>query len=103
DYDLIIMSSKGEHASEFLHGSITEKVVRHSETPVLVLDNHLYHDKIKTVVVPTDLSQFSLEAIPTAFELAHKFNAGIKLLYVMEMHSTGMEFTPVNGVMPTER
>lgn len=89
-YDMIIMSARGGHSSDFLHGSTTEKVVRYSKIPVLSLDNKLHHDKIKTMMVPTDMSDFSLEVIPIAFEMASKFNASLQLYNVLELYNTGV-------------
>jgi len=97
-YDMIIMSSRGEHSSDFLHGSTTEKVVRYSKIPVLSLDNKLHHDKIKTVLVPTDMSEFSLEVIPIAFEMASKFKASIQLFNVLELYNTGIAMNAIDGV-----
>ncbi len=99
DYDLIIMSAKGEDNTDFLHGSVTEKVIRHSEIPVLALDSKIHHEKIKTVSVPTDLSEFSLEVLPMAFQVARKFGANLQLLHVIEPYSLGMEI-PVDGHQP---
>lgn len=96
NYDLIIMSAKGEDNTEFLHGSVTEKVIRYSNTPVMALDNQIHHEKIKTILVPTDLSDFSLEVLPMAFQMARKFGANLQLLHVIELYSVGMEI-PVEG------
>ncbi|MEP1307274.1 MAG: universal stress protein [Balneola sp.] len=96
-YDMIIMSAKGGHSSNFLHGSITEKVVRNSKIPVLALDNQLHHDKINTVMVPTDMSDFSLEVIPMAFEMASKFNATMTLFSVLELYNSGVRMSPEEG------
>mgnify|MGYP003626424458 FL=1 len=96
-YDMIIMSAKGEHSSIFLHGSTTEKVVRNSKVPVLALDNQLHHDKINSVMVPTDMSDFSLEAIPIAFEMASKFKATIHLFSVFELYTSGVRMSPAEG------
>ena len=40
DVDLVVMASSGKHMIDrFLLGSVTEKTVRHSKVPVLVLPN----------------------------------------------------------------
>ena len=41
--------------------------------------------RIKTILVPTDLSEASERAIDYASQLAHKFEATIHLLYVVEI------------------
>lgn len=84
-YDLIIISSRGRGDSLFSRGSVTERLIRLAKTPVLST-NKGYATKIDTIVVPTDGSQVSLEALPMALFLASKNNATIHLLsiYVFE-------------------
>lgn len=40
--------------------------------------------KLKSILVPTDFSDFSLEALDTALELAAQFGADISMVYVVE-------------------
>jgi nucleotide-binding universal stress UspA family protein len=90
DYDMIIMSARGGHSTDFLHGSTTEKVVRNSSIPVLALSNEFHYDKIKTIIVPTDISDFSFEVIPIAFEIANSFNASLSFLNIVELYNSGL-------------
>lgn len=90
NYDMIIMSARGGHSTDFLHGSTTEKVVRNSKIPVLALSNEFHYDKIKTILVPTDISDFSFEVVPVAFEMANKFNASLNFLNIVELYNSGM-------------
>lgn len=82
-YDLILMASRGQHESEFLRGSVTEKVIRFAHTPVLAL-NKAYNPEIKTIVVPIDGSEISMEALPMALLIAAHRKAVIKLLTISE-------------------
>ncbi len=87
DYDLLLMSSKGAHESAFLRGSITEKVIRKSEIPVLALSSKLVSNGFERIVTPIDLSELSFAAVPLAFELAYHFDTTLELLYVNELYS----------------
>ncbi|MDR8390033.1 universal stress protein [Aliifodinibius sp. S!AR15-10] len=69
-YDLIVMAAKGQHESDLLRGSITEKIIRHSRVPVLTMPK-LDTYNVKTILVPTDGSQTSLKALPIAIYLPH--------------------------------
>lgn len=81
DYDLIMIASRGEGNSIFNKGSVTEKLMRISHTPVWsVLKKS--ETAIKTIVVPTDGSDVSIEALPLAHGLAAKYNAKIDLLSI---------------------
>ncbi|MBO6587292.1 MAG: universal stress protein [Gracilimonas sp.] len=96
NYDLVIMSAKGDHFADFFHGSATDKVIRRSKTPVLTLSKKMVSDHINTIVVPCDFSSHSLAAIPLAFDVAQKFGAKLELLNVIEMYAHD-----VHGVEPT--
>ncbi len=96
-YDMIIMSAKGAHSTDSLHGSTTEKVVRNSSVPVLALSNEFHYDKIKTILVPTDISDFSFEVVPVAFEMANRFNASLNFLNIVELYNSGIEMKPVEA------
>ena len=60
------MSAKGEHHAEFFHGSVTDKIIRRSKTPVLTLSDKMNSENINTIVVPCDYSEHSMAAIPMA-------------------------------------
>ncbi|MCP9291855.1 universal stress protein [Gracilimonas sediminicola] len=96
NYDLVIMSAKGDHFADFFHGSATDKVIRRSKTPVLTLSQKMLSDHINTIVVPCDFSNHSLAAIPLAFDVAQKFGAKLELLNVIEMYAHD-----VHGIEPT--
>lgn len=87
NYDLIMIASRGAGNSIFNKGSVTEKLMRISHTPVwsILKDND---PAIKTITVPTDGSAISFEALPLAFDLAVKRNAKIALLSVSKANFT---------------
>ena len=87
DYDLIVMAAKGRHESDLLRGSITEKIIRYSKTPVLTTEQDA-PDQIKSILVPTDGSQTSLNALPVATSIALNHDASISLFHVLELHGS---------------
>lgn len=87
NYDLIVMAANGQHESDLLRGSITEKVIRYAGIPVLSTDQSTL-DGIKNILVPTDGSQTSLRALPLAISIALTFDAGIILFHVLELHGS---------------
>lgn len=95
-YDLVIMSAQGGHYAVFFHGSVTDKVVRRSKTPVLTLSESMQVEKVNTIVVPCDFSNNSLAAIPMAFDMAKKVGAKLELLNIIEMYTHD-----IHGVEPT--
>ncbi len=86
-YDLILMATHGKHESDFLRGSITEKVIRYAKIPVLTTDQTGI-EGIKNILVPTDGSQASLSAMPVAISMALKFEASLTLYHVLELHGS---------------
>jgi len=81
--DVIIMGSSGADGfKEIFIGSNTEKVVRRSEIPVLVIKKEIPIFEVKKFVFATDLN---LETIPTfkkAVEFSQKLQAKIELVMV---------------------
>ncbi|WP_397364712.1 universal stress protein [Olleya sp. R77988] len=83
DIDLIIMGSHGaEGLKELFIGSTTEKIVRTSNTPVLVIKNEHEHFDIKEFVFASDFKNDNKETYVQAVKLAELFGAKIHLLNV---------------------
>lgn len=81
--DLIVMGSKGSSGlSEFFLGSNTEKVVRHSEVPVMVIKNSPKDWKIKKVVFASDFSEQSVASFLKTVEILSPLNVELQLLHV---------------------
>ncbi len=81
--DLIVMGSKGASGiSGFFIGSNTEKVVRHSDIPVLVIKNKPIDWDVKKVVFATDFSEEAASSFLSAIELLDSLGAEVQLLHV---------------------
>lgn len=93
--DLIVMGTHGRHGFDhFTMGSVTEKVLRKSHCPVLVVRKPA-HDFVRPVDVEepvhlkkilfcTDFSDHSTRALTYALSLAMEYNADLTLLHVLE-------------------
>lgn len=80
---LIVMSSHGSSGlEEILIGSNTEKVVRSSDIPVLVIKQFISDFKINIGVFASDFSVDSIEAYGKAQKFFADFNATMRLVYV---------------------
>lgn len=81
--DLIIMGSQGATGlKEMLVGSNTEKVVRMSHIPVLVIKQHVADFKIEDLVFASDFSEESKKSFQNVVDFAQIFNSKIHLLYI---------------------
>ena len=81
--DLIIMGSQGNNGfMEFFIGSNTEKVVRTSKIPVLVIKNNHEDFKTDNFVYATDFSNECKAPFNQAIKFAEETNTHIKLLYI---------------------
>ena len=81
--DLIIMSSHGASGvKELFMGSNTEKVIRFSTVPVLVLKEELFDLNFEDIVYACDFSEKSIPAYKKALKLMEFFGAELHLLYV---------------------
>ncbi|APY09301.1 universal stress protein UspA [Winogradskyella sp. J14-2] len=81
--DLIVMGSRGhsDHDGVFT-GSNTEKVVRYSDTPVLVVKSKPDSINFNNVVLGCDFSDESVSAVKNALETLNKLADKVTLLHV---------------------
>ncbi len=81
--DFVVMGSNGASGiDEILIGSNTEKVVRHSDVPVLVVKQELDKLEIENIVFASNFDEENLNAFKKAKSFADSFNAKLHLLYV---------------------
>ncbi len=81
--DLIVMGSKGTSGlEEMLVGSNTEKVVRNSKIPVLVIKNEIDHFKIENVVFASNFERKNKASFQKILDFVSLFNARIHLLKI---------------------
>ena len=81
--DLIVMGSHGTSGlSTFFVGSNTEKVVRTSETPTLVIKSKRTNFDIGTIVFANDLQSEYVLAYKKAEDFARFFDATLKSVYI---------------------
>jgi nucleotide-binding universal stress UspA family protein len=90
--DVIVMSTHGRSGIErFVLGSVTEKVVRGAEVPVLVLRSFVdgraaqaLEHPMKRLLVPLDGSDTSMAVLDAVAELSRLYLAEVRLLHVDE-------------------
>lgn len=81
--DLVIMGSQGASGSkELFIGSNTERVVRYSDIPVLVVKNNLTDLDFETVVFACDFSEECIEPYKTAIKILGKLKSKMHMVYV---------------------
>lgn len=81
--DLIIMGSRGHSNHDGIFtGSNTEKVVRYSDTPVLVVKSKLNDADFNNIVLATDFSEESIPAFKKASKLLNELGNNVSLLHV---------------------
>ncbi len=86
--DLIIMGSQGASGlEEILVGSNTEKVVRNSEVPVLVVKKEIENFKIKNIVFASNFKIENSSAFQKILDFTLLFNAKLHLLKINTIHN----------------
>ncbi|GAA4289745.1 universal stress protein [Aestuariibaculum suncheonense] len=81
--DLVIMGSSGANGlKEIFIGSNTEKVVRTSETPVLVIKNEHNNFSVDNMVYASDFETDSQSAFESAVSFAKLFQSKLHLIMV---------------------
>ena len=86
--DLIVMGSKGTSGlEEMLVGSNTEKVVRNSDVPVLVIKKEIENFKIENIVFASNFNTDARIAFQKILDFAGIFNAKLHLLKINTIHN----------------
>lgn len=86
--DLIVMGSQGASGlQEMFIGSNTEKVVRRSKVPVLVIKQDVEHFQVKDIIFASDFNKESKTTFHRVIEFANLFEATIHLLYINTIHN----------------
>ena len=81
--DLVVMGSHGASGmKEFIIGSNTEKVVRTSEVPVLVIKGQNENLKFENFTFASDFETKNKQNFYKAVELTKSFGANLNLLYI---------------------
>ncbi|MDT0605755.1 universal stress protein [Croceitalea rosinachiae] len=92
--DLIVMGSNGtDGLEEIFIGSNTERVVRNSEVPVLVVKGEVGSFKAERFVFASDFKEESIPAAKKAIAFAELLGAELKLVYIN---------TPADAFLSTE-
>jgi len=88
DVDLIVMGSHGTSGlKEMLVGSNTEKVVRLSDIPVLVIKQDVEDFEVNNMVYASDLGDDSKKSFQNIIDYAKLFDAKLHLLYINTIHN----------------
>jgi nucleotide-binding universal stress UspA family protein len=81
-YDLVVIGNRAGNQSErYSLGSVTEKVARHAECPVLIVKKK---PKVKKLLTAVDGSKYAEKALEYAVQLAKNYNANLALVHVEE-------------------
>ncbi len=94
--DLVVMGRHGRAGlGERLLGSVTERVLRGSDAPVLTVDGGDADDAggYRNVLVPTDGSEIAERAAPYGVDVARRYGATLHLLNVVDVQREGGLFS----------
>ena len=88
DVDLIVMGSQGASGlQEMFIGSNTEKVVRRSKVPVLVIKHGSDDFEVNKIVFASDFSKECKKTFQKVIDFTNLFGAELHLLYVNTIHN----------------
>ena len=81
-YDLVVIGNRAETQSErFSLGSVTEKVARHADCPVLIVKKK---PKLQKLLTAVDGSKYANKAVEFSAQLAKVYRANLALVHVEE-------------------
>jgi nucleotide-binding universal stress UspA family protein len=97
--DMIVIGTHGHSGFQHLVlGSVTEKVLRQAECPVLTIPPRARATSklpFKSILCPIDFSDSSLSALDFALSLAREGDAGLTILHVLEFPDMPLTNQPV--------
>ena len=86
--DLIVMGSQGASGlQEMFIGSNTEKVVRRSKVPVLVIKKGEEDFEVNDIIFASDFNKESKSTFQRVINFANLFDAKLHLLYINTIHN----------------
>lgn len=89
DFDLIIMTSHGRNGfNRFLLGSVTEKVIRLSHAPVLIVKEQMELFPLNKILLATDFSDNAKKSYPLVMKLAKMTGASVHVLFAIVYAAT---------------
>jgi len=89
--DLIVMGSHGATGiKEFFVGSNTEKVVRHSEIPVMVIKKRMEKFNPTSFAFASDLNTEGASALKQAKEVAQQFNTNFSIIHINDYNDSAV-------------
>jgi nucleotide-binding universal stress UspA family protein len=107
DYDLIVLPTHGRSGiSRYLLGSVTEKVVRLSDVPVLTArmqSDARLRFPYENILIPTDGSPASIAAARHGLALASALDATVHILSIVDDTSLGPDVRSALSVEERER
>lgn len=93
-HDIVVVGERGAGETHWFRGSTTEKLIRQAKVPVFAVDESFQIESIKKILVPTDGSHLSLQALRMALPLAVTFKASIELFHVLELYGVSWDDVP---------
>lgn len=84
--DMIVMTTHGRSGfSRLFLGSVTERVVRFSKSPVLLVEKESVIEPLNDILLTTDFSDHSLRAFDYARSLVKKTDARVHLVHLISL------------------
>ncbi|WP_037316781.1 universal stress protein [Salegentibacter sp. Hel_I_6] len=82
NYELVIMGTHGAKGFEKILGSNTQKLIRHSEVPVLAIKHKVDLKNLSNILIATDFLKESKNAFEKVYKLLKKLKIKITLVYI---------------------
>ncbi|HAC14478.1 MAG TPA: hypothetical protein DCE78_00820 [Bacteroidetes bacterium] len=84
NFDLVILTTHGRTGfSRFLMGSVAEKALRLTHTPIMVVEEKSVIKPVQNILITTDFSENSFKAFSHAVEITQETNAKIELVNIL--------------------
>ena len=81
-HKLVVMGTHGTKGIEKILGSNTQKLIRQSQVPVLAIKSYFDFNRLKKILIATDLQEKSLKAFEKIYNILTKLKSQIEIVYI---------------------
>ncbi len=80
----LFLGTRGKTGVEYIFGSYALKIIKSSKVPVFVVQKKGFINGYRSIIVPIDFTEESMQKLPEAIKMAELFNGTIHLLTLKE-------------------
>jgi len=96
-HNLMLIGTKGKsNISDMLFGSVSQKIIRQTNLPVLAIPQHATFEQIEHIAFATDLKEMEGQALAQLDDFAKLFDANFHFIHIIQEATRSFQSTKTN-------